>query len=142
MPHFPSVIKDNSVYRPIPFFTLLVSVLVSVGVRAKGAKESQCSDSQYEIRSGDTLGRVLSLLGHLKVSGGSPGVFHSPELVNGGSDAKDPFRIIAQFLQRDAGEVLVGIGGRIAQRFEQTLGNQDWNVVRSAAQQMRRFTCA
>jgi hypothetical protein len=139
---FPSVIKDNSVYRPIPFLTPLVSVLVSVGVRAKGAKENQSHDSQYEIISGDTLGRVLGLLGHLKVNGSPPGVFHSPELVNGGSDAKDPFRIIAQFLQRDAGEVLDGIGVRIAQRFEQALGNQDWNVVRSAAQKMRRFTCA
>ena len=88
MPHFPSVIKDNSVYRPIPFLTRLVSVLVSVGVRAKGAKESQCSDSQYEIRSGDTLGRVLSLLGHLKFNGSAPGVFHSPELVNPKKEAR------------------------------------------------------
>jgi hypothetical protein len=45
---FPSVIKDNSVYRPIPFLTLLVSVLVSVGVREKGAKKNQRHDSQYE----------------------------------------------------------------------------------------------
>src|SRR5665213_3924217 len=51
---FPSVIKDNSIYRPIPFFTLLVSVLVSVGVRAKRAKENQRQDSQYEERLGDT----------------------------------------------------------------------------------------
>jgi len=95
MPRFPSVIKDNSVYRHIPVFTLLVSVLVSVGVRAKGAKESQCSDSQYEIRSGDTLGRVLGLLGHLIFNSSPPGVFHAPELVYGGSNAKDPLRIIA-----------------------------------------------
>jgi hypothetical protein len=37
---FPSVIKDNSANRPIPFLTRLVSVLVSVGVRAKTAKEN------------------------------------------------------------------------------------------------------
>jgi len=35
---FPSVIKDNSVYRPIPFFTLLVSVLVSAQRELKRVK--------------------------------------------------------------------------------------------------------
>jgi hypothetical protein len=151
MPHFPSVIKDNSVYQPIPFFTLLVSVLVSVGVRAKEAKESQCSDSQYERRSGDTLGRVLSLLGHLKFNGSAPGVFHPPELVNGGSDSKDPLRIIAQFLQRDTGEVLDGIGSWVAERFEQSPGNLDGNIMRiwsrsapdaSPGNEARALTCA
>jgi hypothetical protein len=139
---FPSVIKDNSLYRLIPFLTLLVSVLVSVGVRAKWAKKNQRHDSQYEEPSGDTLGRALSLLGHLIFNVSPPGVFHPPELVNRGSYAEDPFRIIAQFLQGDAGEVLDGIGGRIAQRFEQAFGYQDRNVVRSATEDIRRFACA
>jgi len=75
------------------------------------------------------LGHVLGLLGHLIVNGSPRGVFHPPELVNGGSDAKDPFRIIAQFLQRATSEVLDGIGGPVAQRFEQSSGNQDWNIM-------------
>jgi hypothetical protein len=92
------------------------------------------SYSQYEKPSTDTLGRLLALLGLLKFDGRSSGVFHSPEIVNGGSDAKDPFRVIAQFLQRDAGEVFDSIVVWVAQGLKKSLGNKKRHIMRRNAQ--------
>jgi len=145
------VFKQKRFYPILSLLIRLVSVLVSVGVLARRAKRNQRHDSQYETRLGGALGRVLGLLGHLIFNGSPPGVFHPPELVNGGSDSKDPLRIIAQFLQRDTGEVLDGIGSWVAERFEQSPGNLDGNIMRiwsrsapdaSPGNEARALTCA
>ena len=133
---FTSVIKHNRAYPPKLFLTLLVSVLVSVGVRTKTAKENKCSQSQYYKQSSHLRGSILGPFSHLILGRSSTGVFHPPVIVNHLSGPVEPFHVSFQFLHRDQGIVFGGAVGGMAQRFKQALGNQDRNVMRSEAQQM------
>ncbi len=79
----------------LPAYTLFYTFGVRFGVRAKRAKKNQRHNSQYEEPSGDALGRVLGLFGHLIFKRSPPGVFHSPVIVNHLSGAAQPLHIIS-----------------------------------------------
>ena len=98
---FTSVIKHNHAYPPKLFLTLLVSVLVSVDVRTKRAKENKCSQSQYYNKSSHLRGSILDPVSHLILGRSSTGVFHPPVIVNHLSGPVEPFHVSFQFLHRD-----------------------------------------
>ena len=54
-------------------------------------------------------------------------------------DTGQPFYVVLQFLKGVVSKKLRGIIRRMPQRFEQSVGNQNRNVMRGASQNPRRF---